>query len=86
MALLSGAVHFDLLVSDVGLPGPMVAGWPFTLIQLRLHQGHPRGRLCRAGRHEPAVSGGRMELLVKPFDAQALVNKVHAVMGLGPAQ
>lgn len=87
MALLSGAVHFDLLVSDVGLPGPngrQVADYAIEKlpsIKVILMTGY-----AEQAAMNPQFLGGRMELLVKPFDAQALVNKVHAVMGLGPAQ
>ena len=87
MALLSGAVHFDLLVSDVGLPGPngrQVADYAIEKlpsIKVILMTGY-----AEQAAMNPQFLGGRMEMLVKPFDAQALVNKVHAVMGLGPAQ
>ena len=87
MALLSGAVHFDLLLSDVGLPGPngrQVADYAIEklpAIKVILMTGY-----AEQAAMNPNFLGDRMELLVKPFDAQALVNKVHAVMGIGPAQ
>lgn len=84
MALLSGAVHFDLLVSDVGLPGPngrQVADYArekFPDIRIILMTGY-----AEQAAMNPRFLGSQMELLVKPFDAQALVGKVHAVMGTG---
>ena len=84
MALLSGAVHFDLLVSDVGLPGPngrQVADFArekFPAIRIILMTGY-----AEQAAMTPQFLGAQMELLVKPFDAQALVAKVHAAMGQG---
>lgn len=84
MALLSGAVHFDLLVSDVGLPGPngrQVADFArekFPAIKIILMTGY-----AEQAAMSPQFLGAQMELLVKPFDAQALVAKVHAVMEQG---
>ncbi|MFN7153424.1 MAG: PAS domain-containing protein [Acidovorax sp.] len=84
MALLSGAVHFDLLVSDVGLPGPngrQVADYArekFPRIKVILMTGY-----AEQAAMTPQFLGADMELLVKPFDAQALVAKVHAAMGQG---
>ncbi|KQO19941.1 PAS domain-containing sensor histidine kinase [Acidovorax sp. Leaf78] len=84
MALLSGAVHFDLLLSDVGLPGPngrQVADYArekLPAIKIILMTGY-----AEQAAMNPQFLGTQMELLVKPFDAQALVNKVHAVMGTG---
>lgn len=84
MALLSGAVHFDLLVSDVGLPGPngrQVADYArekFPRIKVILMTGY-----AEQAAMTPQFLGADMELLVKPFDAQALVAKVHAAMGHG---
>ncbi len=84
MALLSGAVHFDLLVSDVGLPGPngrQVADYArekLPNIKVILMTGY-----AEQAAMNPRFLGAQMELLVKPFDAQALVAKVHGVMGLG---
>ncbi|MBU0829441.1 MAG: PAS domain-containing protein [Gammaproteobacteria bacterium] len=86
MALLSGAVHFDLLVSDVGLPGPngrQVADYAreqFPSIKIILMTGY-----AEQAAMTPQFLGAHMELLVKPFDAQALVAKVHAAMGQGSA-
>ena len=86
MALLSGAVHFDLLVSDVGLPGPngrQVADYAretFPAIKIILMTGY-----AEQAAMTPQFLGAHMELLVKPFDAQALVAKVHAAMGQGGA-
>jgi PAS domain S-box-containing protein len=85
MALLSGAVHFDLLVSDVGLPGPngrQVADYArekFPSIKVILMTGY-----AEQAAMTPQFLGAQMELLVKPFDAQTLVGKVNAVMGHGP--
>lgn len=82
MALLSGAVHFDLLVSDVGLPGPngrQVADYArekFPDIKIILMTGYAEQAAMK-----PQFLGEHMELLVKPFDAQTLVRKVHVVMG-----
>lgn len=84
MALLSCAVHFDLLVSDVGLPGPngrQVADYArekFPAIKIILMTGY-----AEQAAMTPQFLGAQMELLVKPFDAQALVAKVHAAMGQG---
>lgn len=86
MALLSGAVHFDLLVSDVGLPGPngrQVADYALEnlpAIKVILMTGY-----AEQAAMNPQFLGARMDLLVKPFDAQALVSKVHKVMGTDPA-
>jgi PAS domain S-box-containing protein len=86
MALLSGAVHFDLLVSDVGLPGPngrQVADYArekLPSIKIILMTGY-----AEQAAMTPQFLGAHMELLVKPFDAQALVAKVHAAMGQGSA-
>ncbi|MFY3385986.1 PAS domain-containing protein [Paracidovorax sp. MALMAid1276] len=85
MALLSGAVQFDLLLSDVGLPGPngrQVADFArekFPGIRVILMTGY-----AEQAAQSPQFLGAQMELLTKPFDAQALVNKVHAVMGRTP--
>lgn len=82
MALLSGVLHFDLLVSDVGLPGPngrQVADYArekFPGIKIILMTGYAEQAAMK-----PQFLGEHMELLVKPFDAQTLVRKVHAVMG-----
>lgn len=82
MALLSGALHFDLLVSDVGLPGPngrQVADYArekFPGIKIILMTGYAEQAAMKS-----QFLGEHMELLVKPFDAQTLVRKVHAVMG-----
>ncbi len=84
LALLSGAVQFDLLVSDVGLPGPngrQVADYArekFPRIKVILMTGY-----AEQAAMTPQFLGADMELLVKPFDAQALVAKVHAAMGQG---
>lgn len=86
MALLSGAVQFDLLLSDVGLPGPngrQVADFAreqFPAIKVILMTGY-----AEQAAQSPQFLGAQMELLTKPFDAQALVAKVNAVMGLGKA-
>ena len=86
MALLSGALHFDLLLSDVGLPGPngrQVADFArekLSGIRVILMTGY-----AEQAAMNPNFLGPQMELLVKPFDAQALVSKVRGVMGLAPA-
>ncbi len=86
MALLSGALHFDLLLSDVGLPGPngrQVADFSrekLPGIRVILMTGY-----AEQAAMNPNFLGPQMELLVKPFDAQALVSKVRAVMGMEPA-
>ncbi|MET0403820.1 MAG: PAS domain S-box protein [Cystobacter sp.] len=82
MALLSGALQFDLLVSDVGLPGPngrQVADYArekLPSIRVILMTGYAE----QAAMNPRFLSPG-MELLVKPFDAQALVSKVQALVG-----
>ena len=83
MAMLSGAIHFDLLVSDVGLPGPngrQVADFarerlPGILVLLMT------GYAEQAAMDPGFLSTHRMELIVKPFDAQALVQKVLDMVG-----
>ena len=78
---------FDLLVSDIRMPGmdgialAHNAKAEYPAVPILLMTGY-----AEQAAMNPQFLGGRMELLVKPFDAQALVNKVHAVMGLGPAQ
>jgi len=85
MALLSGALHFDLLLSDVGLPGPngrQVADFArekLPGIRVILMTGY-----AEQAAMNPNFLGAQMELLVKPFDAQALVSKVRAVMATMP--
>lgn len=81
MALLASTTRFDLLLSDVGLPGPngrQVADyarsrWPE--IRILLMTGYAA---------EVATKGGFMEadmaLIVKPFDHDVLLAKVEAVM------
>ena len=82
LELLSGPVRFDLLVSDVGLPGPngrQVADFArerFPAIKVILMTGY-----AEQAAMTPQFLGPQMELLVKPFDAQALVAKVYAAMG-----
>lgn len=82
MALLSGALHFDLLVSDVGLPGPngrQVADYArekLPDIRVILMTGYAE----QAAMNPRFLSPG-MELLVKPFEAQALISKVQALVG-----
>ena len=86
MALLSGALKFDLLVSDVGLPGPngrQVADFArerLPDIRVILMTGY-----AEQAAMNPKFLGPGMELLVKPFDAQALVSKVQTMMGFGEA-
>lgn len=85
MALLSGALQFDLLVSDVGLPGPngrQVADYArekLPDIRVILMTGY-----AEQAAMNPRFLGPGMELLVKPFDAQALVSKVQALAGRPP--
>ncbi|MDT0137116.1 PAS domain-containing protein [Acidovorax sp. PRC11] len=86
MAMLSGAIHFDLLVSDVGLPGPngrQVADYarerlPHILVLLMT------GYAEQAAMDPGFLAAHRMELIVKPFDAQALVHKVLDMVGTAP--
>ncbi|WP_415842243.1 response regulator [Paracidovorax anthurii] len=86
MALLSGAIHFDLLVSDVGLPGPngrQVADYArerLPGIQVLLMTGYAE----RAAMDPDFFGSHRMELIVKPFDAQAFVRKVLDMVGPRP--
>ena len=80
MALLSGALHFDLLVSDVGLPGPngrQVADYArerLPDIRVILMTGY-----AEQAAMNPRFLGPGMQLLVKPFDAQTLVAQVQAL-------
>ena len=82
MVLLSGALQFDLLITDVGLPGPngrQVADFArekLPGIRVLLMTGY-----AERAAMSPDFLGLGMELLVKPFDAPALVHKVHALMG-----
>ena len=87
MALLSGALHFDLLITDVGLPGPNgrqvadMARERLPSIRVLLMTGYAE----RAAMNEQSLLGQDMELLVKPFDAPAFVRKVQAIMGVETA-
>jgi len=87
MALLSGALHFDLLITDVGLPGPNgrqvadMARERLPSIRVLLMTGYAE----RAAMSEQSLLGQDMELLVKPFDAPAFVRKVQAIMGVDEA-
>ncbi|SDL93913.1 PAS domain S-box-containing protein [Oryzisolibacter propanilivorax] len=87
MALLSGALHFDLLITDVGLPGPNgrqvadMARERLPSIRVLLMTGYAE----RAAMSEQSLLGQDMELLVKPFDAPAFVRKVQAIMGVDDA-
>jgi CheY-like chemotaxis protein len=82
MVLLSGALHFDLLVTDVGLPGPngrQVADFACEKlpdIRVLLMTGYAERAAA-----SPDLLGCNMELLVKPFDAPAFVDKVRQMMG-----
>ncbi len=82
MALLSGALQFDLLVTDVGLPGPNgrqvadLARERLPAIQVLLMTGYAE----RAASSDSLVGDG-MELLVKPFDAGTFMRKVQQMMG-----
>ncbi|GAD21515.1 PAS domain-containing sensor histidine kinase [Acidovorax sp. MR-S7] len=82
MVLLSGALHFDLLVTDVGLPGPngrQVADFACEKlpdIRVLLMTGYAERAAA-----SPNLLGCNMELLVKPFDAPAFVDKVRQMMG-----
>ena len=81
MALLSGALQYDLLVTDVGLPGPngrQVADFArerLPAIRVLLMTGYAE----RAAMSDDLM-GAAMELIVKPFDAPAFVQKVQQMM------
>ncbi len=83
MALLSGTLHFDLLITDVGLPGPNgrqvadLARERLPAIRVLLMTGYAERAAMSADLH-----GVDMELLVKPFDAPAFVHKVQQIMGV----
>ncbi len=83
MALLSGALHFDLLITDVGLPGPNgrqvadLARERLPAIRVLLMTGYAE----RAAMSQELLGEG-MELLVKPFDASAFVHKVQQMVGV----
>ncbi len=87
MALLSGALQFDLLITDVGLPGPNgrqvadLARQRLPAIRVLLMTGYAE----RAASGEGLLGDG-MELLVKPFDAPAFVHKVQQMLGVGGAE
>ncbi|WP_312758978.1 ATP-binding protein [Pulveribacter sp.] len=81
MALLSGVLQYDLLITDVGLPGPngrQVADFArerLPAIRVLLMTGYAE----RAAMGDDLV-GTAMELIVKPFDAPAFVHKVQQIM------
>ncbi|WP_313077344.1 response regulator [Melaminivora sp.] len=81
MALLSGALQFDLLITDVGLPGPNgrqvadLARERLPAIRVLLMTGYAE----RAALSENLL-GQDMELIVKPFDAPAFVRKIQQIM------
>lgn len=81
MALLSGALQYDLLITDVGLPGPngrQVADFAreqLPAIRVLLMTGYAE----RAALGDDLL-GHAMELIVKPFDAPAFVHKVQRMM------
>ncbi|MDA8521167.1 hybrid sensor histidine kinase/response regulator [Acidovorax sp. NCPPB 4044] len=83
MAMLSGALHFDLLVSDVGLPGPngrQVADFARERLP-QIHVLLMTGYAEQAAMDPSFLVAHQMELIVKPFDAQALVHKVLGMVG-----
>ncbi|AVP57578.1 hybrid sensor histidine kinase/response regulator [Pulveribacter suum] len=81
MALLSGALQYDLLITDVGLPGPngrQVADFArerLPAIRVLLMTGYAERASMGDG-----LLGAAMELIVKPFDAPAFVHKVQQIM------
>ncbi|WP_295855999.1 PAS domain-containing protein [uncultured Xylophilus sp.] len=81
MTLLSGALRFDLLLTDMGLPGPngrQLADYArerLPGIRIVLMTGYAEQATMRA-----SFLGQAMELLVKPFGAEQLVAKVNGIM------
>ncbi|WP_435442946.1 PAS domain-containing protein [Variovorax sp. GB4P3] len=82
MALLERAVCIDLLLSDVGLPGPngrQLADFALSRmpdIRVILMTGYAAHVATDA-----ALLLGDVELMVKPFDADALLRKVGELLG-----
>ncbi len=83
MALLSGALQIDLLITDVGLPGPNgrqvadLARERLPAIRVLLMTGYAERAASSEG-----LLGDDMELLVKPFDAPAFMHKVQQMLGV----
>ncbi|WP_219210637.1 PAS domain-containing protein [Variovorax boronicumulans] len=82
MAWLEQAPHIDLLLSDVGLPGPngrQLADFALTRrpgIRVILMTGYAAHVATDA-----ALLQGNVELMTKPFDADALLHKVNRMLG-----
>ena len=82
MALLERSVSIDLLLSDVGLPGPngrQLADFALSRmpdIRVILMTGYAAHVATDA-----ALLLGEVELMVKPFDADALLRKVGELLG-----
>jgi PAS domain S-box-containing protein len=82
---LEGAQPFDLLLTDLvlpGLPGTAVAGrlrerWPE--LKVVLMSGYAADAEVRAG-----VQSGAMRFLQKPFDMVTLARELRTVLGAGP--
>ena len=81
MQLLSGALRFDLLLTDVGLPGPngrQLADYAqerLPGIRVILMTGYAEEASMRS-----RFMGEAMQLLVKPFGTEQLLAKVHGAL------
>ena len=82
MQMLSGALRFDLLLSDVGLPGPngrQLADYAqerLPDIRVVLMTGYAEQASMRS-----QFLGETMQLLVKPFGTEQLLAKVRGALG-----
>ena len=82
MALLEGTMAIDLLLSDVGLPGPN--GRQLADFALERFPGIKVVLMTGYAAHvatDLALLHGNIELMVKPFDAAALLRKVGTLLG-----
>ncbi len=82
MAMLEEAENLDLMVSDVGLPGPngrQLADYAvsrFPNIRVVLMTGYAAHVATDA-----ALLDGNIELITKPFDADVLLRKIGEILG-----
>jgi two-component system, NtrC family, sensor kinase len=87
LRLAEGAMHIDLLLTDVVLPGGM-NGRELTDAVLRRRNdikvlymtGYTRNAIIHHGRLDPDI-----DLLTKPFTADALTRKVRRILDGGGA-
>ena len=82
MALLEGSIAVDLLISDVGLPGPN--GRQLADFALERRGGIQVILITGYAAHvatDTALLQGGVELMTKPFDTDVLLRKVHQLFG-----